>query len=338
MLKEYFLDKIKLKHPDNFNKYDYSLVPNEFKSKDKINIICVKHGMFQQIAKNHLTGKKCLKCKNFKHFMSHDNFIRKANLVFNYKYDYTNTKYTHSEGYITIECPIHGNYIQKARYHLKGIHCPACINVKLINTIKNSTYTKEEFIFKANLKHKTFYNYDKVIYKNINTKVIITCPKHGDFLQRPRDHLQGKGCPKCNDSFGEKYISQVLDKLNIQYLREYKISEYNYKYDFYLPKYNIYIEYHGIQHYEISNYFGGKKAFNKQQNRDKVKIELIKRSTGLLIVIKYTFRSLEQIEDELIRLFTYIHPQFFINVKVTKQAIVDSNIYLIDDGISYKRK
>ena len=32
---------------------------------------------------------------------------------------------------------------------------------------------------------------------------------------------------------------------------------------------------------------------------DKIKIELVKRSTGLLITLKYTFNTLEKIEDEL---------------------------------------
>ena len=50
--------------------------------------------------------------------------------------------------------------------------------------------------------------------------------------------------------------------------------------------------------------------------------------------MKYTK---EQIEDELIRLFSYIHPKFIEDVNTTKQAIVDSNIYLIDNGIVYER-
>lgn len=51
---------------------------------------------------------------------------------------------------------------------------------------------------KASKVHNNFYDYSKVSYKNMNTKVIITCPKHGDFLQSPKCHInRGQGCQKC---------------------------------------------------------------------------------------------------------------------------------------------
>jgi len=57
--------------------------------------------------------------------------------------------------------------------------------------------TTEQFIKEANLIHNYFYNYDKVNYINNRTKVIITCPIHGDFEQIPYKHLQGNGCKLC---------------------------------------------------------------------------------------------------------------------------------------------
>lgn len=41
--------------------------------------------------------------------------------------------------------------------------------------------TLEEFIKKSNIAHNFKYNYDKSIYINKQTKVIVTCPEHGDF-------------------------------------------------------------------------------------------------------------------------------------------------------------
>lgn len=57
--------------------------------------------------------------------------------------------------------------------------------------------TTEQFIEKAQLKHGNKYNYSKVVYKSAVDKVIITCPKHGDFIQTPASHLYGRGCKKC---------------------------------------------------------------------------------------------------------------------------------------------
>ena len=58
---------------------------------------------------------------------------------------------------------------------------------------------KEEFISKAIVVHKNFYTYENVVYKNSSTKVLITCPVHGDYEQRPTNHIQGRGCRKCSN-------------------------------------------------------------------------------------------------------------------------------------------
>ena len=61
--------------------------------------------------------------------------------------------------------------------------------------------TKEEFVRRANIVHDNKYGYNKVVYINNATPVVITCPVHGDFEQRPNSHLRGYGCGACgNDS------------------------------------------------------------------------------------------------------------------------------------------
>lgn len=57
--------------------------------------------------------------------------------------------------------------------------------------------TRDEFISKAIKVHGDKYNYDKVVYKNNRTDVVIVCPIHGEFTQRPSNHLIGRGCPEC---------------------------------------------------------------------------------------------------------------------------------------------
>lgn len=80
-------------------------------------------------------------------------------------------------------------FFQIPRCHLRGNGCISCSGLK--------RSTNEEFIFKANKIHNNKYNYKKIDYKNNSTKVKIGCPVHGDFLQTPRAHLNGQGCPKC---------------------------------------------------------------------------------------------------------------------------------------------
>ena len=58
--------------------------------------------------------------------------------------------------------------------------------------------TVNEFIDKANIVHNAYYDYSKVVYGNRYTPVIITCPVHGDFEQKPIYHILRKsGCPEC---------------------------------------------------------------------------------------------------------------------------------------------
>ena len=42
--------------------------------------------------------------------------------------------------------------------------------------------TQEQYIKKANIIHDNYYDYYKTIYINCRTYIIITYPKHGDFL------------------------------------------------------------------------------------------------------------------------------------------------------------
>ena len=60
-----------------------------------------------------------------------------------------------------------------------------------------SKLTTEEFIARAKALHGDRYDYSMVEYVNNQTPVSIICPIHGVFVQRPNDHLRGRGCPKC---------------------------------------------------------------------------------------------------------------------------------------------
>ena len=76
--------------------------------------------------------------------------------------------------------------------------------------------TTEEFIQKAKAVHGDKYDYSKVEYVNYRTRLLIICPKHGEFWQRPDIHLQGKGCTKC----GRERIGIASSKSKEQFLQE----------------------------------------------------------------------------------------------------------------------
>lgn len=60
--------------------------------------------------------------------------------------------------------------------------------------------TLHAFIERACTRHNNKYTYGDVVYKNMHTKVVISCPIHGVFLQTPDSHLRGNGCPACTGS------------------------------------------------------------------------------------------------------------------------------------------
>lgn len=90
--------------------------------------------------------------------------------------------------------------------------------------------TTEQFIENARAVHGSKYDYSKVVYKNTKTEVFIICPNHGDFLQKPRDHLKAKkgiACQKCSYEHRAKLNSDTAKK----FLQKAKIIHRD-KYDY----------------------------------------------------------------------------------------------------------
>ena len=121
-------------------------------------------------------------------------FEEKARKVHGDKYDYSKVEYVNSNTKVCIICPIHGEFLMRPINHLRGQGCPKCGRKSSSEKRKNGL---NEFIEKARKVHGDKYDYSKVEYVNNKTKVCIICPIHGEFWQRPNDHLTGYGCNKC---------------------------------------------------------------------------------------------------------------------------------------------
>lgn len=75
------------------------------------------------------------------------------------------------------------------------------------NTLTEEKRKKREkaFIEKAMKVQHGKYSYDHFVFVNTHTKGLITCPIHGDFLQTPKNHLQGQGCPICGKEYAQQW-------------------------------------------------------------------------------------------------------------------------------------
>lgn len=89
--------------------------------------------------------------------------------------------------------------------------------------------TTVEFITKAKLKHGDTYDYSRVNYANNITAVIIICSTHGDFLQKPMDHLSGCGCPICGRIQATLAVrsnaNEFIEKSNLVHNNKYNYSK-----------------------------------------------------------------------------------------------------------------
>ena len=271
------------------NKYDYC--QTHYQSFHvKLTIICPKHGKFLQRASDHLRYgcKECGLDRSKEGMRSTaDQFIQKAKTKHKNRYNYDKVIYHNSKTKVEIVCPIHGNFLQTPEKHIGGRGCRKCAG--------NILYTRKDFINKAYEVHGKKYSYSLVEYKNIKTKVIIICFEHGKFRQTPHKHLSGRGCPTCNSSsIGERVIKEFLDRNEIDYKREKTFEGCKFKrllrFDFYIPQFNLIIEYDGPQHFKANSLFG-KENFKETQKRDIIKNQYCEQNKIQLERIKHTSPS-----------------------------------------------
>lgn len=294
------------------NRYNYSKSIYTT-AHSKVIIICQEHGEFEQTPNNHLWGESgCPKCKYEKHFndirdKSKIEFISQSINIHNNKYDYSIVDYINNNSKVKILCIPHNvMFEQTPKTHKNGTtSCPKCKHEFYTNIAnKRNKKGKEEFSPKSQTVHNNKYDYSLVNYIDSYTKVIIVCPIHGKFSQRPNDHIQGKGCPKCKASKGEIEIEQILIDNNIEFINEKRFSNCKDKsqlpFDFYIPQHNTVIEYDGEQHSNPFRIKGKEKEMliklKKIQYHDTIKTQYCIDNNIKLIRIPYTeFNNIESI-------------------------------------------
>lgn len=193
----------------------------------------------------------------------------------------------------------------------RGRRCKRCgVEKNREATIKRGG---KRFFKVAPLIHSNKYDYGEVDYQGSWVRVKIRCPKHGAFMQHPYIHLRGCGCQKCNESSGERRVSQVLSELGLKYVSQAKFetckNKKNLPFDFLVKvdeKKGFLIEYQGIHHYQAFKYGGmtddeAEKKFECVRNNDGIKEKWCKDRGIALLVIPYwdKLRIKQLVEDFL---------------------------------------
>lgn len=199
--------------------------------------------------------------------MTEEEFINRANIAHNYKYDYSLTKYTRMIDKILVICPIHGKFEIAPYQHIKNwdkrtdnykaCGCGLCGKEFTIQRNVKGKISTEEYVSRFKTIHGDKYDYSKVIYTSHKEKVLIICNIHGSFKQLVTNHLRGSCCPRCKNSKGHNLIVQWLKNHNIEFKTEHSfidcinpLTNRKLKFDVYIQKHSIVIEYDGEQHFK----------------------------------------------------------------------------------------
>ena len=171
--------------------------------------------------------------------------------------------------------------------------CPECAK---INRAKKKTKSHDIFIDEVYKKNPNI----EVIstYIGVKVKIDFKCRICGNIWMTTPDSILNcnTGCPMCMQSHGERLISNWLKYNEINFIPQYKFDGCRdlecLPFDFYLPDYNICIEYDGEQHFQPVN-FGGisdeQAVINlqKTQKHDDIKNNYCEQNKIILLRISY---------------------------------------------------
>lgn len=212
-------------------------------------------------------------------------------------------KYTLFKAKIKGRCKVCGTVreVVASCFSREKYGCPVCFHNMMADK-----YRKPKEVF---IDEMAIINPDMDIvgdYVNDSTKIDYICKRCGKtHSATPNNLLGGSGCPTCFASKGEKRIERWLENNNIDYLPQKTFDDCQYKselrFDFYIPKNNVLIEYDGEQHFHPVDWgFHDKcrmeKNFKEIQERDAIKNKYCKDNNIKLLRIPYTeFDNIEKI-------------------------------------------
>lgn len=287
-----FVRKARSKHGRKFS-YSGAYVND----RTPISIRCRKHGVFRQRPADHLKGATgCPQCGLLKiaefHSSNHEEFLRKARVKHGNRYRYPEA-YRRAATHMNVECRKHGAFPVTPNNHLRGHGCPRC---QAEQAAERNRSTHEEFVGKARRVHGGKFHYPER-YSAAIQPITIICPTHGKFTQTPNSHLQGRGCPRCMESLGERLVARFLESRGIRHAAQHKfadcIDKRPLRFDFWLPELMTLIEYDGPQHFQATDYYGGTAHFEATKRRDRIKTSYARKKKIRLIRVRYSVRDVE---------------------------------------------
>lgn len=252
-----------------------------FNNKTKLLLQCPEEHQYQVTLGNFKTGYRCCYCagkvvtyEEVERSFQKEGYILLTN---NYVNNSTELHYVCDRG--------HKN-ITSWNIWQRGCRCPKCAG-RIVTYQQVKEYIEQQSYCLLSKR-----------YINCKNKLSLRCTKGHQYRATWEKFRQGHRCPKCNESKGEKQLGELLQQVfpdlvtsqdNLDFLGLQRV-------DYAIPTLKLAFEYDGRQHYKPVKYWGGKKAFKFQQQRDKKKQQLLKQNGWTLVRIKYD----QPIRDQLV--------------------------------------
>ena len=203
----------------------------------------------------------------------------------------TSETYVNASVLLWIECKL-GHRWQAAPYQIVNMQswCRQCFG---------STKEAGEKRFKTLITEKKWQMVGEYVRSDL--PIAVVCDKKHSTQITLDSIARGRGCPVCRTNRGEKIIRDFLDLRDIKYYSPYfvRIGESKHFFDFYLPDYNLYIEFDGEQHFFGSRLFN--RSLEEQRSSDLIKNKYVEDSNKSLLRIPFWFR--DDIPDILTDIF-----------------------------------
>jgi len=180
--------------------------------------------------------------------------------------------------------------------------CPICSRqYQVINHPNRLSYEDVKKIVET--KHSGEYKLLSDNYKNTKSLIkILHIGGCGRDFDTDIDHFKRKDykCPRCNESVGEQRVRKVLESRNIEFIQQYRFKDCRDKnplpFDFYIPAYDLCIEFDGIQHYEKANFGSYAADLDTIQLHDEIKTNYcLDNNIGLIRISYKDFDNLEKV-------------------------------------------
>lgn len=224
------------------------------------------------------------------------------NYIESFGYTLLSTEYKNNKSKLLIKCPKgHEFDMGFTSFKDQQSRCPICYEEHRGDVNRLSYKDVKGYI-------ESFgYKLLSTEYINNRTKLLTECPNGHKYEVIFDSFQQGHRCPICNISKGEQRIINYLNNENIEYVfqKEFEdllgVGNGLLSYDFYLPQYNLLIEYQG-QFHDGSTDYQTEEQFEKQQEHDKRKREYAEKNNIKLLEIWYwDFDNIEKILNKRIK-------------------------------------